>query len=206
MRSTSARVPRHIGVIPDGNRRWAERRSRPRSDGYAGGIGPGLDLYKACRAAGIEEISVYGFTKDNVRRPAAQVAAFKTACVGLAGRLRAERAPLRVVGDRESVSFPDELREPAFSRGAGPIVNLLVNYGWEWDVQGLKTGAHRTAEIPPLDLIIRWGGGRRLSGFLPIQAVYADIYVVDNLWPDYRDADFTEALRWFARQDRTRGG
>ncbi len=65
-------------------------------------------------------------------------------------------------------------------------VNLLVNYGGEWDLDGLRQGAIRSQDVSRLDLIVRWGGGRRLSGFLPVQAVYADFYVVDDYWPDFR--------------------
>lgn len=57
-----------------------------------------------------------------------------------------------------------------------------------------------------MDLIVRWGGGRRLSGFLPVQSVYADFYVVDDFWPDFRTDHFAEALTWFRQQDQTLGG
>jgi undecaprenyl diphosphate synthase len=85
-------------------------------------------------------------------------------------------------------------------------VNLLVNYGWEWDLAGLATGALKSAAVSRLDLVVRWGGGRRLSGFLPVQSVYADIYVRDEYWPDYEPDQFEAALSWFAEQDRTLGG
>ncbi len=85
-------------------------------------------------------------------------------------------------------------------------VNLLVNYDWEWDLAGLKNGGLRSNEISRMDLIVRWGGGRRLSGFLPVQSVYADFYVRDEYWPDFDPLHFEHALVWFKNQDQTLGG
>ena len=94
-------------------------------------------------------------------------------------------------------------------------MNFLVNYGWEWDLAGLQAPGKsreqirqqlRTRDISRVDLVIRWGGMRRLSGFLPVQAVYADFYVVERLWPDFQPEDFARALEWYARQDVTLGG
>lgn len=85
-------------------------------------------------------------------------------------------------------------------------VNLLVNYGWEWDLDGLENGGLRSDEVSRLDLIVCWGGGRRLSGFLPVQLVYADFYVRDECWPDFDPRHFECALAWFKNQDQTFGG
>src|SRR5450759_4058809 len=74
-------IPRHVGFIPDGNRRWAMDRGLSKEGGYAHGIGPGLRLYEKCRECGIEEVSIYGFTQDNTRRPSIQKQAFSEACV-----------------------------------------------------------------------------------------------------------------------------
>ena len=87
-----ARLPRHVGFIPDGNRRWAKERTLPASAGYEAGIAPGLALIDMCRSLGIEEVSIYGFTQDNTRRPSEQTAAFRDACVKFArGRWHAMR-------------------------------------------------------------------------------------------------------------------
>jgi undecaprenyl diphosphate synthase len=199
------RIPRHIGIIPDGNRRWAQRHGLGREDGYERGVEPGVRLFEACRRKGIEQVSVYGFTKDNVRRPKAQVDRFRHACVELAGRLWEAGADLRPVGDDGGAAFPFALRRPP-APGGFPRVNLLVNYGWDWDLDGIRGGRHRTWDIPGIDLVLRWGGGRRLSGFLPIQSVYADFFVLDELWPDFEETQLDRALEWYARQDPTRGG
>jgi undecaprenyl diphosphate synthase len=201
------RLPRHVGFIPDGNRRWAVDRGLQKQDGYEHGIEPGIHLLRQCRDLGIEEVSIYGFTQDNTRRPAAQKTQFRNACVSFATEATALGVALLVVGDDRSPQFPPELRPYTTRQGAGMKVNLLVNYGWEWDLDGLREGgALRSQEVSRIDLIVRWGGGRRLSGFLPAQSVYADIFVVDAWWPDFEPGHFDDALRWFARQDRTLGG
>lgn len=201
-----SRIPNHIGIIPDGNRRWASGRGLSKEDGYSHGIEPGLRLFEECRARGIPEASIYGFTQDNTRRPSAQSRAFRAACVDFAIEVARRGASLLVVGDPNSAQFPDELTGYLERRGDGMKVNLLVNYGWEWDLAGLAKGALKSAAVSRLDLVVRWGGGRRLSGFLPVQSVYADIYVRDEYWPDYAPDQFEAALRWFADQDRTLGG
>ena len=81
-------------------------------------------------------------------------------------------------------------------------VNFLVNYGWEWD---MKNG-WASSQIPRIDLVIRWGGMCRLSGFLPLQTVYSDFYIVKELWPDFQESQFAEALKWYQKQDVTLGG
>jgi undecaprenyl diphosphate synthase len=200
------RLPHHVGIIPDGNRRWAAARSQPKSQGYAAGILPGLRLLSLCRQLGIGEISVYGFTKENARRPADQVRAFREACVALCLEVVATGAAVLVIGDSESAAFPDELRCFAGRRSNGDIrFNLLLNYGWQWDSSGLP-GRLRSAGASRVDLVVRWGGQHRLSGFLPIQCAYADIYVVDALWPDMRETELVDALRWYEKQDVTLGG
>jgi undecaprenyl diphosphate synthase len=199
-------LPRHIGFIPDGNRRWAAAHHLPKEAGYERGIEPGFVLFERCRSLGIEEVSVYGFTQDNTRRPAAQAERFRAACVEFALEIASRGAALLVVGDERSPQFPAELQRFRLRQGRGIKVNFLVNYGWEWDLEGLRHGALRSADVSRLDLVVRWGGGRRLSGFLPAQSVYADIYVVESLWPDFELAHLDSALEWFKKQDRTLGG
>jgi undecaprenyl diphosphate synthase len=200
------RLPRHIGFIPDGNRRWAVGKGWAKQEGYASGIAPGVALVQACQQLQIEEISIYGFTQDNTRRPSIQKECFSTACVKFAMEITRCNVALLVIGDDTSAQFPAALKPFTVRQGAGTKVNLLVNYGWEWDLDGLKDGVLRSHEVSRVDLIVRWGGGRRLSGFLPAQSVYADIFVIDEYWPDYKPAHIEQALAWFAKQDRTLGG
>jgi undecaprenyl diphosphate synthase len=198
-------LPRHIGFIPDGNRRWAEARGLAREEGYVHGIDPGLALFNLCLELGIGEVSVYGFTQDNTRRPTAQTERFRAACIGFAEAI-APRCALLVLGDETSTQFPTALLPFRRRRGSGMRVNFLVNYGWDWDLAGLRQGELRSQEVSRLDLIVRWGGARRLSGFLPVQSVYADFHVIEEYWPDFAPAHLHGALDWYRRQDRTLGG
>jgi undecaprenyl diphosphate synthase len=200
------RVPRHVGFIPDGNRRWALQHGLAKEQGYANGIAPGVALFEACKVRGIEEVSVFGFTQDNTRRPTVQAQQFRAACVVFAQEIFRRGAALLVLGDERSPQFPVELAEFRTRQGKGIRVNFLVNYGWEWDLDGIKEGGLRSADVSRLDLVVRWGGGRRLSGFLPVQSVYADIFVVDALWPDFKPQHLDAALTWLGQQDRTLGG
>lgn len=201
-----AHVPCHVGFIPDGNRRWAMDHGLSKEDGYARGIDAGLLLFEQCKDSGIKEVSIYGFTQDNTKRPEAQKKAFSEACVAYALEIARRGAALLVLGDEKSAQFPRVLREFRQRQGVGIKINLLVNYGWKWDLAGLKNGGLRSEEVSRLDMIVRWGGARRLSGFLPVQSVYADFYVRDEYWPDFVPQHFAQALAWFRNQDRTLGG
>ena len=203
---TSKKKPSHVGFIPDGNRRWALAHGLPKEAGYAHGIDPGFLLYEKCKERGIKEVSIYCFTQDNTKRPSIQKRAFIEASVAFAFEIARRGASLLVVGDETSAQFPEVLREFRQRQGAGMKVNLLVNYGWEWDLAGLKNSGLRSGEVSRLDLIVRWGGARRLSGFLPVQSVYADFYVRDEYWPDFAPQHFEDALTWFKKQDQTLGG
>ncbi|HPZ43389.1 MAG TPA: polyprenyl diphosphate synthase [Bacillota bacterium] len=218
------RLPRHVGVIPDGNRRWSLSQGLPKEAGYEKGLEPGLKLYEICLDLGIEELTFYGFTQDNTKRPAVQREAFQRACVEAVRLLSNRDASLFVIGDYSSPLFPPELLayRKRHTFGQGRIkVNFLVNYGWKWDLNHAlsfirkKNGSEpprnlidliASADISRVDLIVRWGGRRRLSGFLPVQSIYADFYVVDELWPNFKPEQFYEALRWYETQDITLGG
>ncbi|MEA4848575.1 MAG: undecaprenyl diphosphate synthase family protein [Clostridiaceae bacterium] len=209
------RLPMHVGVIPDGNRRWALGKGYEKQDGYEHGIKPGFELYKLCVALGIKELTLYGFTEDNTRRPSIQTQAFIKACVDAVMELAGRDAELLVIGNTKSPMFPQELlpytKRVKFGQGLIKI-NFLVNYGWNWDLShGLKDNPNiaeqiASAEISRIDLIVRWGGRRRLSGFLPIQSVYADFYIVEDLWPDFKPEHLYKALEWYQDQDVTLGG
>ncbi len=212
------RLPEHIGIIPDGNRRWAEQKGIPKEKGYEKGIDPGLSLFKLCQQTGIKEITYYGFTADNTKRPAEQKRAFTDACIKAVKILSAEDASLLVLGNSDSPAFPRELmpftKRTTFGKG-GIKVNFLVNYGWEWDLNSLKmvdpdqkniVNFIKSAEVSRIDLIIRWGGRRRLSGFLPVQSIYSDFFVIDDYWPDFKPDHFFHALNWYQKQDVTLGG
>lgn len=213
------RVPKHIGIIPDGNRRWAVNNNLSKEKGYDYGINPGLELFKLCEKENVEEVTFYGYTMDNTKRPSVQKEAFIKACVDSVMLLTKENCEILVVGDTSANFFPEELlpftkERQVFGKG-GIKVNFLIHYGWTWDLNLKKDFTYlnkdnqpfiKSKDISRIDLIIRWGGRRRLSGFLPVQSVYADFYVLDNLWPDFNEKDFYDALNWYDKQDITLGG
>lgn len=215
------RIPRHIGIIPDGNRRWAVSNGMSKEEGYQAGLYPGLEALNLCKKEGVKEVTFYGFTQDNTKRPHEQVKAFQTACVDAVKILCNEDAELLVMGNHISPMFPKELapytKRTKFGKGSIKL-NFLVNYGWQWDLSPAisifkNSGSRKNIlkeihswDISKVDLIIRWGGRRRLSGFLPIQSVYADFYVIDDYWPDFKHQHFYQALKWYQTQDITLGG
>lgn len=221
------RIPSHIGVIPDGNRRWSLTKGLTKEKGYDRGLEPGVQLFRLCKELGVKELTYYGFTTDNTKRPAIQTKAFTAACINAVEMLSKEDASLLVVGNSNSPMFPKELvpftKRKDFGDG-GMKVNFLVNYGWDWDLSNLTRsliagGGNikstmknnilcylNSYDVSRVDLIIRWGGMRRLSGFLPVQSIYSDFYVVDDYWPDFRPEHLFEALNWYDKQDVTLGG
>lgn len=202
---TFRKIPKHIGIIPDGNRRWATSNGLKKDMGYENGVIPGLVLCELMEKYNVKEATFYGFTTANNKRPKYQRDAFTKACVSSVLSVANKDANILVVG-KENKIFPKELLPFANKRvkyGKGSInLNFLINYDWKEDV-GEKM---ISKEIPRLDLIIRWGGQKRLSGFLPIQSVYSDFYFVDNYWPNFKEQDFLDALTWYQNCDITLGG
>jgi undecaprenyl diphosphate synthase len=214
------RIPEHLGIIPDGNRRWAENKGLNKKDGYEYGLMPGLEVLKMAIKIGVKEITYYGFTCDNCKRPHDQIVSFVKACSDAVNLIASESVSLLVLGNTESKIFPAHLSKynKRIDIGNGGIkVNFLVNYGWEWDLSEIGFNMNnnknskiidnlKSKEISKIDMIIRWGGRRRLSGFLPIQSVYSDLYVVEDMWPDFKTNHFENAIKWYNKQDITRGG
>jgi undecaprenyl diphosphate synthase len=110
------RVPRHVALIPDGNRRWAKERGLSVADGYKAGVQSGLQMLGDCMELGIDEVTVYGFTQDNTKRPRDQCVAFSEACVEFANTAQGHDIGLLVVGDTSSRMFPKELKRFAEQR------------------------------------------------------------------------------------------
>ncbi len=202
------RIPEHVGIIPDGNRRYAVSRGLDKSEGYSMGLAPGLSAFNALKEAGVREVTFYGFTADNTKRPKKQRLAFTKACVDAVRLISASDCELLVIGNADSDMFPEELKEYTVRKriGSGGIrLNFLVNYSPVWDLHSALPNL-RSEDISRIDLIIRWGGMHRLSGFLPMQSIYSDIYTVNALWPDFKVQHITEALNWYNTQDITLGG
>lgn len=213
------RIPNHVAIIPDGNRRWAKALGRPKPDGYACGLEPGVACLRLAQQYGIRELTYYGFTTDNCKRPREEVTAFTAACVDAVKQIEQDDVSLLVVGNTHSPMFPQELLPYTGARvdfGTGATkVNFLVNYGWEWDFGRFCTQSYnrhtifdnlQSSGISRIDLVMRWGGRRRLSGLLPLQTVYADICTIEEMWPDFTSEQFERALKWYDKQDITLGG
>lgn len=205
------RIPKHVGIIPDGNRRWALNNNLSKEEGYNNGLDAGLESYKLLKDLGVKEITYYGFTADNTKRPTVQRLAFTEACVNAVKTLENEDCDILVVGNSNSKMFPEELKKYISRKKGGNNnikVNFLINYSWEWDLSLPNEGKKiiNSHEISRIDLVIRWGGMRRLSGFLPVQSVYSDFYVVEDLWPNYSPSHIHDALNWYSKQDITLGG
>lgn len=216
------RIPKHVGIIPDGNRRWAMAHNLPKEAGYEYGIEPGKKLFEKGYDIGIDEVSVYTFTKENIHRPKKQIKAFQNAFLKFIDWVKQKDVSLLVVGDANSPYFPKEVKNytiPEKNRMRKKRLNFLVNYSWKWDLSVAFMNCKKknfgrndlmdiigSRYVSRVDLLIRWGGRMRLSGFLPIQCAYADIYIVDGLWPDFNVKQFHDALKWYEKQDVTLGG
>lgn len=212
------RLPVHVAIIPDGNRRWAVNKGLEKYEGYDYGIKPGLDAFDLCVKLGIKEFTFFGFTQDNTKRPKEQVEAFTKACIKSVEELAKLDADLKVIGKIDSDKFPKELlkytERTKFGNG-GVKVNFLVNYGWQWDLQYAYDNNKEksnfveniaSSDISRVDLVIRWGGRHRFSGILPVQTVYSDLYVVDDMWPDFKPEHLYNSFEWYDTQDVTLGG
>jgi undecaprenyl diphosphate synthase len=228
-------VPRHIGIVMDGNGRWAKARHRPRSFGHNAGRKAVREVVEGCLRHGVESLTLFAFSSENWLRPEDEVSAlmdlFVRALDKEVDELHSNGVRLRFIG--ELSAFEESLQKrmlAAMKRTAGNDklhMNVAVNYGGRWDiVQAARKAAIAVArgdlpveaideaafnrwtclaELPPLDLFIRTGGDRRVSNFLLWQLAYAELYFTDTLWPDFNQVALQHALDDFARRERRFG-
>lgn len=221
-------IPAHVAVVMDGNGRWAKARFLPRVEGHRRGMAALKRLTEAARKAGIRHLTVFAFSSENWKRPADEVNALMRFFVdGLtreAEPLREAGIRLHVVGDTKV--FSPELQaairtaEQMTEGAQAMILNICANYGGRWDVVDavnrlVRDGKPVTVETVtdavsmqwagPVDLMIRTGGEQRISNFLLWQLAYAELWFTEVLWPDFSEADFNEALTWFAGRERRFG-
>lgn len=224
----SAPVPAHVAVIMDGNGRWAERRGQPRAMGHRAGVRAARRLLRAAAHGGVAHLTVFAFSQENWNRPEHEVGLLMQLFVRTLGRetesLHRNGVRLRFIG--EHAAFPALLREQMDRASAltahntGLNVTVAAGYGGQWDIaqaaqaladrqQPITTEALQahlqTAGTPMPDLLIRTGGERRISNFLLWQLAYTELYFTDLLWPDFDEAAFAEALRWYASRERRFG-
>ena len=217
-----------IGIIMDGNGRWAKSRGLPRTAGHKKGAQVFQDIADYCDELGVESVYFYAFSTENWKRPADEVNALMRFFVdGLtreAEPLSEAGIRLHVVGDTKV--FSPELQAAIrtaeqMTEGAQAMtLNICANYGGRWDVVDavnrlVRDGKPVTVETVtdavsmqwagPVDLMIRTGGEQRISNFLLWQLAYAELWFTEVLWPDFSEADFNEALTWFAGRERRFG-
>ena len=230
------RVPRHVAIIMDGNRRWAKRRGLPAIEGHRRGM---VALRRVTRAAsdlGIEVLTVYGFSTENWNRDSLEISLLFDLCVYFArnelAELQRNNVRVRVMGDWESL--PDAPRralaelQAGTAANTGLMLNMAVNYSSHAELERAMRAIARdvaagkiepdaidestiakylyTADLPELDLVIRPGGEHRLSNFLLYQAAYAELVMTDVYWPDFAKDDLVAALSEFQQRERRFGG
>lgn len=224
----SSHIPAHVAVVMDGNGRWAKARFLPRVEGHRRGMAALKRLTEAARKAGIRHLTVFAFSSENWKRPADEVNALMRFFVdGLtreAEPLSEAGIRLHVVGDTK-VSSPElqaaiRTAEQMTEGAQAMTLNICANYGGRWDVVDavnrlVRDGKPVTVETVtdavsmqwagPVDLMIRTGGEQRISNFLLWQLAYAELWFTEVLWPDFSEADFNEALTWFAGRERRFG-
>jgi undecaprenyl diphosphate synthase len=226
------RLPQHVAVIMDGNGRWAAQRHLPRVEGHRAGIESVREVVEGSARLGIKVLTLYAFSVENWKRPPTEVS---TLMMLLKRYLRLELNTLlrnnirfRVIG-RANELAPDIRRELSMaeektSANTGMLFNIALNYGGRAEiVEAVKrllaagvdpealdeqrfAGFLYTAGQPDPDLLIRTSGEMRVSNFLLWQIAYAEIWVTDTLWPDFRKRHLLEAVLAYQKRDRRYGG
>ncbi|QYU69531.1 di-trans,poly-cis-decaprenylcistransferase [Leptolyngbya sp. 15MV] len=218
---------RHVAIIMDGNGRWAKRRHLPRAVGHQRGVEAVRNLVRSLEATGIECLTLYAFSSENWKRPEDEVDDLMNLMRKFVKsdlpEFIANDVKLKIIGDWQGLA-PDivEMLEDALARTANGKRTLAValNYGSqqeiaraaakaaaEGEVTAQSIAAHLdTADLPPLDLLIRTSGEVRLSNFLLWQCAYAEMMFVDTLWPDFTPEHLRAALDQFSGRERRYGG
>ncbi len=221
-------APRHVAIIMDGNGRWAKKKHLPRALGHKKGVEAVREIVRYAATTGLEALSLYAFSSENWKRPEDEIN-------DLMGLLRAfiksdidefakNDVRLKILGNYKALS-PDivELIEDAMARTAHnrkTTLAVALNYGSqdelvraaraaaaEGDIGEAAIERHLdTADMPPLDLVIRTSGEQRLSNFLLWQAAYAEFWFTETLWPDFGPQEFGRALEEFGTRNRRYGG
>lgn len=223
---------KHVAIIMDGNNRWAKQQGKQGIAGHKAGVERIRDVLKACREEGVEALTLFAFSSENWRRPPREVEAlmglFYSYLKKEARKLADENVALRVIGnrarfDRKLLAAIEEAEHIA-CEGEATLV-IAADYGGCWDiVNAAKTLAQQvvngesqlsditedaisahisTADLPPLDLLIRTGGECRISNFLLWQAAYAELYFSALLWPEFDAIALRQAVSdYYLRQRR----
>lgn len=229
-------LPEHIGIIMDGNGRWAKKRGLPRSAGHSSGAQTFRKITRYCSDIGIKHLTVYAFSTENWKRPNDEVDAlmklFKQYLNEALTDFKDDSIVVKFLGD--TTAFADDLQElirrteEESAARTGMVLNIAMNYGSRDEMlmavrnisEKVKAGEMTSDEIteetfsnalytagqPDPDLIIRPSGEYRISNFMLWQAAYTEFVILDKLWPDFTTDDLDECLRIFSARNRRFGG
>ncbi|HKU62281.1 MAG TPA: di-trans,poly-cis-decaprenylcistransferase [Gemmatimonadales bacterium] len=222
----------HVGIIMDGNGRWATRHGRPRPEGHRAGAQTVRRVVEAAPGLGIGALTLYAFSADNWNRPTLEVRAlmrlFREYLRAETPRCVRNGVRLEVIGRRDRLDGGlvgrIERAERATAGGRRLLLRIALDYSGRdailraaqcvqpatpigRDAFGrLVAIVDHGSPVPELDLLIRTGGERRLSDFLLWEAAYAELLFLERLWPDFAESDLADAMREFAGRDRRFGG
>ena len=229
-------LPKHVGIIMDGNGRWAKKRGLPRKAGHTEGARTFRKITRYCSEIGIQYLTVYAFSTENWRRPEDEVGAlmklFKSYLEEAIRDFKDDDIVVRFIGDKNG--FSPELRElmdeneECSRERQGMVLNIAMNYGSRDEIvravkaiaadvrdgrlsedaidEQLVSDHLYTAGQPDPDLIIRPSGEYRISNFLLWQSAYTEFVTMNKLWPDFQKEDLDEALRIYSQRNRRYGG
>ena len=223
--------PLHIGIIMDGNGRWAKNRGQIRSAGHREGLNAAKAVVKAASDLGVSHLSLYVFSTENWKRTQDEISFLM---VLIKNYLKKEYQfykdnSIRVVHSGDINGLPEDIQkeiQTVMEQTAGftgLTVNLLINYGGRDEIircmnrfveknpgkpltEDIINNSLDAKDIPPVDLLIRTGGEKRISNFLIWQTAYAELYFSDKLWPEWGRDDLIEAIDAFKNRDRRFGG
>ena len=224
----SGNIPVHVGLIMDGNGRWAKKRLRPRSFGHKAGMDNIIPLSLKAKELGIKYLTLYVLSTENFKRPAEEIEGLLNLIRKYfkddAAKLYSYGAALRIIGDLtilpQDVQEILEESEKNSPENAEFTLVFAINYGSRSEILHAvnravtggtpldKDGFERllyTCGMPDIDLIIRTGGEKRLSNFLTYQAAYAELYFTDVLFPDFKEKEFESAIFDYAKRERRFG-
>ena len=229
-------VPKHIGIIMDGNGRWAQSKNKIRSFGHKEGAERVIDIVEESYRLGVRYLTLYAFSTENWKRPADEVGYLMTLLNSFIDkklkRLHENGVKINVLGEIERLddkTFKSVKKAIDTTRDNKKMVlNIALSYGGRREIvraakiiaKNYKEGSLKlddlnedtfndylyTKDIPPVDLLIRPGGEKRISNFLLYQLAYAEFIFVDTLWPDFREENLQEAILEYQNRNRRYGG
>jgi len=232
---SSCELPRHIGIIMDGNGRWARLKGKSRVEGHIAGVESVRDIVEACSQLGVGCLTLFTFSIENWKRPENEISALMRLLIRVLRKetrqLRDNNIRLQVIGDLHMV--PADVRKTLAETmeltrdNDGLILNIALSYSGKWDIaQACKAIAEQvkagtidteqidenlvasflsTASIPDPELLIRTSGEFRISNFMLWQSAYSEIYFTNTYWPDFRRVQLYDALREYQNRERRFG-